>query len=165
MAILLVALTLFVFYAVGRIAFGIVKYRLDERKPRKSVEVEGLGTLTSSGPKRSLWCGRLANPPVAIYLAGTADEPNAKLISNLKEAVQNLPELRDQALAFIVNSNELKALGLAQTTEKVALESLDFLWEEKPELMSMEFGHSDDNNGVFRVDFENRKPVRLGYDD
>jgi hypothetical protein len=170
MGIVLVGLIIFVFFVVGRVAIAIaidaVRSKRWKRVRKKSVEIPGVGVMTCN-PRWKIWSAELETPQIRISLDGTEEAPDEDLVVELTEALKNLPTLVNEAQSFILASEDVKSLGLIESREKLSLESL-YLWKENPGSIAttaMEFAHADDGNGVFRVAFENGKPVTVGYED
>lgn len=163
--ILIIFLSIFLFIAivwvavnVGRVVFSIIRdARRAKQNPPLHMQHPELGTLTFES---DLWSGQMERDgkPIHFYIAGTESQPDGKLVDQLRAAISKLPELERAALEFI-HAKEPDALG------DFTFESLDFLWEQKPENFAMEFALAGDDDGIWRVEFESGHPKSVGRDD
>lgn len=108
-----------------------------------------------------LWSGetRIGDRDIRFFIGGTAVTPDAVLIERLRELLERFSKVERAALEFLC----------AQDAHVRDLDfefySLDFLWEDKPHLYTLEFTLEGDEDGIWRVEFENHEPRFIGRDD
>ena len=146
-------------FNVGRVVFCIVRdARKARRHPLQQMEHPEFGPLTLDG---ELWSGRVQRDGRAIdfIIAGTQAGPDSGLAECLRKVIRRFPEFERAALEFIRTHEPLLAQG------QFSFESLELLFEQKPELFGMGFTLPDDPDGCWRVDFESERPKFVGRDD
>ena len=116
----------------------------------------GILTLDSG-----LWTGEALHEGRKIHfcIGGTETEPDAGLLNRVSELVGTFPEVERRALDFLRAQESSAAQGAFE------FYSLDFLWENKPHLYVLEFTLAGDDDGIWRVEFENDQPTVVGRDD
>ena len=148
-----------VFFSVGRVVICIVR---EARRTRKHLpsQIQHLefGALTLDG---ELWNGQVQRDGQSIdfIIAGTKIGPDIRLVERLREIIRRFPEFNRVALEYI----HLNEPSLPQ--EQFSFESLDLLFEKKPEIFGMGFTLSNDPDGCWRVEFDNERPQFVGRDD
>ncbi len=158
--IVLVGLVLALVLGLGRIAISIFRDRQEARKPKKSIVVDGVGTLTFDA-RSLLWFGEVEN--VSIGIAGDVEGPDVRLTEAYREIQKNLPMLQGEALRFILEGEDAKSVGAK--SESYSLCGIDLLRTEKPDCFGLEFSLEGDVDGVWRVEFEDGRAVFTGRDD
>ena len=147
-----------VVFHVGRIVFHIIRDTRAARRPARQLPHPQFGTLTFES---NLWTGQTQRDgrPVHFCIAGAESGPNTTLVERLRVAIGRLPELERAALEFIRTQAPEARQG------DFNFESLDFLWEQKPDDFAMEFTLAGDEDGLWRVEFESGSPKSVGRDD
>lgn len=147
-----------VLFNVGRIVICIYRDARSEGQPPRQLQHPEFGTLTFEG---KLWSGKIqrGGKVISFTVAGMASGPDAMLIERLRATAARLPELEREALAF------LRGQAPAVCQGEFTFESLDFLWEERPDAFVLEFSLAGDDDGIWRVEFEAGRPQHVGRDD
>ena len=145
-----------VLFSVRRIAFGIIS-QVRKRKPTRTLQHPELGRLMLEG---DLWTGQAQGngQTIQFVIAGTESGPDSALVERLRGALARLSELERLAVARI--RNECPAVKGEFTPD-----SLDFLWEQRPDFFVIEFTLKGDADGIWRVEFEKGRPFSVGWDD
>jgi hypothetical protein len=92
-------------------------------------------------------------------IAGSESGPDPTLIERLRDAIVNLSELERAALELIRSQEPEVRQG------EFTFDSLDFLWVKKPDVFVLEFSLVGDDDGIWRVEFEEGRPKSVGRDD
>ena len=147
-----------VLFAVGRVIVSIICEARAKRQPSHRIQHPEFGTLTLDS---ELWSGRVRQNgrEFGFVVAGTESAPDEVLLGEVRVALDRLTELERLAVEYIY-SQELKI-----RREDLTLESLAYLWEDKPDQFAMEFALAGDDDGVWRVEFEAGQPKYFGRDD
>ncbi len=147
-----------VVFHVGRVVIQIIREARTARRPTRQLQHPEFGTLTFES---DLWTGQTQRDgrPIRFCVAGSESSPDASLIERLRAAIGRLPEFERAALEFI-QTNEPKV-----RPGDFTFDSLDFLWEQKPDDFAMEFSLAGDEGGIWRVEFESGSPKSVGRDD
>jgi hypothetical protein len=159
-AIILVGLVLAVLLGVGRIGLAIFRDWREQRKPKKSVVMAGLGKLTFDA-RGLLWFGEVDG--VSITIGGDADGPDGRLLEAYREIRRKMPGLQSEALKFLMEGEDAKSLDAK--VGDFSLCGISLLWTGKVECFKLEFSLNGDLDGVWRVEFQGDKPVFCGRDD
>jgi hypothetical protein len=108
-----------------------------------------------------IWSGKVKHDSKVIqfYVGGTATKPDSELLKRIQGVADNFQEIENLALEFIrLESPALK-------DGKFTFYSLNFLWEDKPDIYAMEFSLEGDEDGIWRVEFSGKQPQSVGRDD
>lgn len=152
---LLLAVGLLVF-GVGRVVYGIAHYYLRERKPVRQIRHAKHGLLAGEG---GIWSG-IAHPndrEVPFTLEGTEFAPDDLAMKEVDALIQRFAEVEKESLGFLRDQEaelrdvELEVYGLSVTN--------------KPDCFTLEFIAKQDDTVVWRVEFEQGKPISSGFDD
>jgi hypothetical protein len=160
-AVILVALAAvsLVVYPVLRICIAIIrdKQRRAKKHSQRQLLHQQFGLITGED---QLWSGRTAwgRDSLEFVVAGDETGPDPGLIDVLSQRLASADCLRKAAL---------EALSSEETVEQEAftLQSVDLLWEDKPDRLAMEFLMSGDPDGIWRVEFHGDQVVSVGRDD
>jgi hypothetical protein len=127
-------------------------------KPPAEFQHPEFGKLVNDA---GVWSGqaRQRDRVVRFYVGGTDTVPDAELINRVRAFVGRLDEVESKALDFIRKESPELSVG------KFSLYSLDFLWEDKPDVYALEFSLDGDDDGIWRVEFEGEQPKFVGRDD
>lgn len=111
--------------------------------------------------QRGIWGGTVerAGLEIDFYLAGTDDAPDAGLMDSLESLLNQFEIRQDQALGFL----RMQEASLAH--EELTFYALDFIWPDKPRDFALEFCQGNAMFGVWRVEFVDARPERVGFDD
>ena len=127
-------------------------------KPPVEFRHPEFGVLTLDS---GLWSGEAqrGGRSVRFCVGGTDTGPDAGLLDRLRDVLGRFGELERTALEFICA--QVPTAELAQFT----FDSLDFLWEDKPDDFVYAFTLDSDVDGIWRVVFEGGRPKSLGRED
>lgn len=116
----------------------------------------GILTLDSG-----LWSGEAprGGRSIRFCVGGTDTTPDSGLLERVRELVGRFPEVERSAIDF------LRAQEPSARQDGFEFYSLDFLWEDKPHLYTLEFTLAGDADGIWRVEFESGQPNYVGRDD
>ncbi|HSY17339.1 MAG TPA: hypothetical protein VK815_03355 [Candidatus Acidoferrales bacterium] len=108
-----------------------------------------------------LWSGKVHRDgrDIRFYVGGTATTPDDELLDRFRDLLGRFAEVERKALDFIRTKEPTVRLG------DFTFYSLDFLWEDKPDIFAMEFERAGDDDGIWRVEFERGEPKFVGRDD
>jgi len=148
----------YVIYCVSTIVVAIVKDHIASRKPRRKFQHPEFGVLTLDGELWNGKAGRNANE-IPFLVAGSDSAPDSGLMQRLSWFLDNFTELERIALNFIRKQEPEVRHG------KFTFTSVSFLWEERPKQFAMEFDLAGDDDGIWRVEFDDNQPQFLGRDD
>ena len=153
--LLLIALVVF---GAARIIYGIARYELRERKPRRQVMHPDFGTLTSEG---SVWEGTAqhAKRGIPFVVGGTEAAPDDRLLAQLRHILPQFEELERRAMEYLRRGEP------DLTGPQLDLYMLEIIDEDNPEHFTFEFIANGDDSGVWRVAFVAGEPRSIGYDD
>jgi hypothetical protein len=118
---------------LGRVVFSIVQEtRRSKQNPPKQIQHREFGALTLDS---GLWSGEVVRDgrKLPFCISGTDAEPDGRLLGRLRDVVRRFPEVERAALEFIQSKEPRLLPG------KFEISSLNFLWEDKPHLYSLEF--------------------------
>lgn len=127
-------------------------------KPPVEFQHPEFGVLTLDS---GLWSGEVQRDGkgVRFHIGGTDTAPDAGLLDRVRELLGRFPEVQRSALDF------LRVQEASVRQGEFEFYSLDFLWEDEPHLYSLEFTLAGDDDGIWRVEFENGEPKYVGRDD
>jgi hypothetical protein len=155
--LLVVAFVVAVVYPVLRIVYEIIVFRRKERRPKPQIVHPQLGLLVHD---ESLWSGQTDRGQEKLYfcIKGGPEAPDEGLVAALQDKLASIDRWERTALDFLCRDERLDP-------EPFTLESLDFLWEDKPDSFVLEFSLEGDPDGIWRVEFEDNQPAYTGRDD
>jgi hypothetical protein len=127
-------------------------------KPLVEFRHPEFGVLTLDS---GLWSGEAQRNgrSIRFCIGGTDTAPDAGLLDRVRELVGRFPEVERSALDFLRDQEESVRQGAFE------FYSLDFLWEDKPHLYTLEFTLAGDDDGIWRVEHESGHPRFVGRDD
>jgi hypothetical protein len=133
--------------------------KLFKSKPPAQFHHPNLGLMTEMDP--GLWSGRIehAGREIEFVLSGSEMVPDAGLTARLQEALRRIDAIEQSALDFLCTQKTLFKPG------DFTFQSINFLWEKKPDVFTLEFSMAGDEHGIWRVEFENDQPRHIGRDD
>lgn len=108
-----------------------------------------------------IWIGEAqrGGRSIRFCIGGSGTAPDDGLLDRVRELVRCFPEVENTALDF------LRAQDASVRQGRFEFYSLDFLWEDKPHLYTLEFTLAGDDDGIWRVEFESGQPKFVGRDD
>lgn len=108
-----------------------------------------------------LWSGEAQRDgrSIRFCVGGTDTAPDAGLLDRVRELLGRFRDVERTALDF------LRAQEASVCDGEFEFYSLDFLWEDKPHLYTLEFTLAGDGDGLWRVEFESGQPKYVGRDD
>jgi hypothetical protein len=117
-----------------------------------------LGVLTVES---DLWSGKITRDGIAIpfTVAGTQTAPDSGLIERVRDIIGRFSEVEAGGLAF------LRAEVAEVRSSKFTFSGLEFLWEDNPDMYSLEWLADGDDSCFWRVNFEAGRPKDAGFDD
>jgi hypothetical protein len=120
-------------------------------KPPVEFRHSEFGVLTFES---GLWSGETQRDGrnIRFCIGGTDIAPNAGLLDRVRELVGRFPGIERTALDFLCAQDKGVRRG------DFDFYSLDLLWENKPQLYTLEFSLAGDDDGIWRVEFENEQP-------
>lgn len=165
--LVLAVIPIIIAYAVIVVVRDILRERRRARLPKPQITHPELGVLIF---EESLWSGSITGPDgeLEIYIGGDEAGPDAQLVENLRSTLQNLPTFRAAALDYIFHGdpeNEVHDWSPPVDPSMFRLENIGLLWEAKPRHFCMGFELKGDFDGIWRVEFEDGRPVYSARDD
>jgi hypothetical protein len=159
--VLTVALALavgLVLFWIGRIVRAIIKDARSTTRPAPTQQHPEFGNLKF---EEGIWSGKAQQEgrAIAFAVAGDKSGPDVTLIEKLRDAISRLSAFERMALEFIRIHEPAGASGVFR------FQSLDFLCRGKPDAFALELALSGDDDGVWRVEFEQGRPKSVGRDD
>ena len=144
---------------IGRLAIAILMAWRDHRRDlarEVTHEVPGLGAFTSTDGE--LWFGEVQDLQVTLKTTGhPPTEAHAALVRDL---LDDLPRLVELSRAYLWEHEDCSRFeGGAEQFEVCGMDP-----EDKSSFV-LEFFHTADDDGTYRVEFENGLPVNSGRDD
>lgn len=126
-------------------------------KPPMEFHHPEFGVLTFDA---GLWSGvvRRDGRDVPFHTGGSESAPDAGLLRRVRDVLDRFPDVEREALDFLRSQSP----GVSGA---FTLYALDFLWEDKPHLFALEFSLAGDDDGIWRVEFDNGVPKHVGRDD
>jgi len=126
--------------------------------PRPSFEHTTLGSFVAEG---NLWTTTIVSGDnsLELSLAGNDSGPHESLAAAASGLIARFPEVKKQALDFLVSQEE------APPREDFICEGLELLREDYPNHFSLSFILFGDLGGIWRVEFEDGEPLFLARDD
>ena len=144
---------------IGWFVIGILIAWRDHRRDltrQVAHEVPGLGTFTSTDGE--LWFGEVQDLQVALSTTGEPPTPGQAAL--VRELLGDLPRLVALSREYLISHEDSAELeGGAELFEPYGIEP------EDRSTFVLELVHPSDADGVYRIEFENGRPVRSGRDD
>ena len=124
------------------------------RTPRPEIRHPEFGLMTFYS---GLWRGQLPHQgnEIRFTLAGSESGPQAALLDHLRALLNRFPHVRQSALDFLCAEKRLF------NPRDFTVRSVSFLSPNKPDAFGMEFSMAGDENGLWRVEFEQDQPKHL----
>ena len=118
-------------------------------------------TLGSFVAERDLWTTtvRKGEDSLELSLAGDASAPHEALTVAAAALLARFPEVKEAALEFLTSQDD------APPREDFICEGVELLAEDYPNHFSLSFVLFGDDGGIWRVEFEDGKPLFLTRDD
>ena len=129
----------------------------DKPQPVEFHDAE-FGVLTA---EVDLWSGIARRDGLAIpfTVAGTLTAPDSRLLDRVRSIAGSFQAVESEGLAF------LRAEIPEVRSRKLTFHHLEFLWEDKPDIYSLEWLADPDDFCFWRVNYEAGKPKEAGFDD
>jgi hypothetical protein len=89
-------------------------------------------------------------------------EPNAVLLAHARDIVQNFADFESMISAFLAEEGR-KMMMTPDQVRKLQIAQVSLCWPERPD-DGMIYFDGLEQIGVWRCDYINRKPKRLGFD-
>ena len=117
-----------------------------------------LGVLTADS---DLWSGTITRHGITIpfTVAGTQAAPDSALLDRVRDIIGRFNEVEAVGLTF------LRAEVAEVRSSRFTFNGLTFLWEDQPDLYSLEWLADGDDSCFWIVHFEADKPKDAGFDD
>jgi hypothetical protein len=139
---------------------GIAHYYLRERKPIRKILHPQLGWLTSAETDSELWSGEavVAGRKVPFLICGSVTAPDEQRVGQLQSILKRFEQLERQAAEFLRGKEpELR-------DARFDLNLLDVTAGKPAGEFICEFVESADDALVWRVEFVDGEPKRIGCD-
>ena len=123
-------------------------------KPHPVFEHPILGAFTFED---SIWTSRFQG--VELSIAGSDSAPNQTLLAAASALLDRFPEIKETALDFLVSQDG------APAREDFTCYDVELLREDSPAHFALRFILLGDLGGIWRVEFEDGKPLFLNRDE
>jgi len=124
------------------------------RRPRPQVQHPEFGLMTFYS---GLWRGQLQHDgkEIRFAVAGSEAAPHAVLLDHLRALLNRFPYVTQSALDFLCAEKRLF------NPRDFTVRSVNLLSPDRPDIFEMEFSVQGDENGLWRVKFEQDRPKHL----
>lgn len=153
------ALILIPVVMITRLAYGIIngyrEYRQSESR-RVVSSVAGLGNFSTTDG--TLWCGEVRG--LEVILVSPEHAPSQLQSRQVLALLEELPALTEKARGYLADHEDMSWLdGGPASLEPCGLEL------ESDSTFVLELTHASDPDVMYRVEFQNGRPVSSGRDD
>jgi hypothetical protein len=155
--ILLGLAALWVLFLVGRIIVAAVREERLRKWSERQISHPVFGALTG---ELGIWTGAVVRDGAELNFSvgGTGEEPDASLLEEISNLLPQLAVLKTVALGHLRRDDPEAPVS------KLKLESIDLLYSEHPTQFTLNFHQEEDQEGLWRVEFENGAPVFSCFD-
>ncbi|MGV3771650.1 MAG: hypothetical protein ACO1QB_02030 [Verrucomicrobiales bacterium] len=157
----LAVLAVFVLWLVflfGRMIFSGIREEKRRRETKRDYQSEKFGLLTS---EMDVWSGKtnINGLEVPFSIGGSEESPDPKLLDRLESILSRFQQVHKIALDYLLKENP------SSVPLEFSFLDIDILYPEDPDHFTFSFALKGDEEGIWRVEFENDSPVFTGRDD
>jgi hypothetical protein len=118
-----------------------------------------LGKMTF---EEGIWTSHITHQgrPLTCTVSGDANRPSPDLLAAIAKVLADLDAHAQAAVEFLLPTSTA-VVSRTQFT----LEAIDCLWENRPTDFTLEFALDSDPDGIWRVEFQDGRPLTSNRDD